>query len=346
MTPRNFGDPAAEYDAVRQRGGVLQRTDRTILRMHGRDPMRIIQGIITNDVVNAAADRVVYGAFLTPKGKMIADVRVIRVGERELLLDVPSSALATLLELFKKTIPPLFARFEDVSAAWALIGIYGPQSAAIAREAACGAELPVKPHDGYAKNTHTANADMHIMSTLEAGSPGYEILVSRSHADELINVAVNAGAARIGDATLDVARIEAGTPRWGAELNENTIPLEAGLLGRGIATNKGCYTGQEVIVRIMHRGHVNWRMCGFLMGDAPTPPAGAHLTLPEQTRNIARITSAAFSPELRQTIALGYLRREIETPAQLITSNGGTATAVTLPFPIPLDKSGTEVTQA
>src|SRR5690606_15899076 len=135
-------------------------------------------------------------------------------------------------------------------------------------------------------------------------------------ADALRDALVEHGAHACGHAALDVLRIEAGVPRWGAELDETTIPLEAELGERAISTTKGCYTGQEVIIRILHRGHVNWHVRGLRLGDAPVPARGATLTRSDTDKSVARITSACVSPRFDQTIALGYVRREVEPPAE------------------------------
>jgi folate-binding protein YgfZ len=129
-----------------------------------------------------------------------------------------------------------------------------------------------------------------------------------------------------------VLRIEAGTPRWGADLDENVIPLEAGLRDKMISETKGCYTGQEVIIRILHRGHVNWMLRGALLGGAPPPERGTPLVSAEG-KQVGRITSASVSPRHGQTIALCYARRELLLPAVVqLGETGFDAQVVTLPF--------------
>ena len=313
---RNFGDPAAEYEAAVSACVVHERTDRALLRVYGRDPVRIVQGIVTNDVANLAPDRVAYAALLTPKGRMVADVRVLRRGD-ELLLDVPASALDDLLALFKRTIPPLFARFENITERYALLGVYGPAAHAVLATALRSVgDVPdtagLPSQDGYA-----AVGDIMLMTTRDAGVPGVELLVPVEERDAVRSAIIGAGAVQVGDATVDVLRIEAGTPRWGAELDETTIPLEADLQARAISTNKGCYTGQEVIIRVLHRGHVNRHLRMLLLGDAATPARGTGLFAPDTGRAVGVVTSAAWSPKHAQAIALGYVRREIEPPAEL-----------------------------
>jgi folate-binding protein YgfZ len=308
---------------------VSRRTDRSLLRVYGRDPIRIVQGIITNDIVHMPADRAAYAALLTPKGRMVADLRVFRRGS-DLLLDVPARALDALLALFKRTIPPLFARFEDITAGHAMIGVYGAD-ALRAVAAVVGALPPLAACDGFAAVEYNG-ATVELLTTADTGPGDVDLIVPAGMSAAMEAALLDAGASPIDAAALDVLRIEAGTPRWGAELDETTIPLEAGLQSRAISTGKGCYTGQEVIIRILHRGHVNWLLRGFLLGDAAPPPAGATLSRSGETKAVARITSAALSPRFAQTIALGYARREIEPGSVLQLGDGAFATVVELPF--------------
>jgi aminomethyltransferase len=120
----------------------------------------------------------------------------------------------------------------------------------------------------------------------------------------------------VGYAALEALRVEAGRPRYGWELTEETIPTEVfestGLMERAISFSKGCYTGQEVIVRIAHRGHVNRHLRGLLLGEAPLPAPGTPLVNTDTGREVGRTTTAVHSPLLDQTIALAMVRRELE----------------------------------
>jgi tRNA-modifying protein YgfZ len=332
MNASMSAETRARYESARTSAGITARTDRALLRVYGRDPLRIIQGIVTNDVAGAPADRAVYAALLTPKGRMIADVRVMRRGS-ELLLDVPAAALDALLDNFKRTIPPLFARFENVTAAWSMLTLFGPHSYDVMC-AAVGNVPVLPPQDGCAAITFE-NTDIIVLTTQDTGTTGFDLLVNRESARAVTQRMIAAGASAAGDDVLEVLRIEAGTPRWGTELDENTIPLEAGLLQRAISTNKGCYTGQEVIIRVLHRGHVNWNLRGILLGDATPPVAAAALLDETSGKKIGRVTSATWSPAMQQTIALAYVRREIIPPARAFLESEHTTPAhiIALPFP-------------
>jgi glycine cleavage system aminomethyltransferase T len=107
-----------------------------------------------------------------------------------------------------------------------------------------------------------------------------------------------------------------------------------------ISEGKGCYTGQEIIIRILHRGHVNWLLRGMLLGDAPVAAQGTPLLQPGDHKQVGRITSSVISPRFEQTIALGYVRRELTLPAQLHLGDaeGAMITVVELPFAVTSDE--------
>lgn len=328
--PRNYGDAAAEYRAAQERAIVVDRCDRGVLRMYGRDPLRILQGIVTNDVANAPPDRAVYAALLTPKGRMLAELRILRADDG-FLLELPALSVSDVVESFRRTVPPLFARHADLSAELHVLGVYGPD-AAVALAAALTGTLPEAREDALARVAFE-DQPVHVLATDYAGVPGFDLVLARAAAARLWSALVAGGVRPAGHAALDVLRIEAGRPRWGAELTTETIPLEAGLQARAISTGKGCYTGQEVIIRILHRGHVNWQLRGLLLGDAPGMVPGTTLAHPESGKPAARITSVAWSPRHDQQIALGYVRREVEPGTDLpLGAAGGTAQVVALPF--------------
>lgn len=325
---------SSDYVAAHERAIVVERGDRVQLRAHGRDPVKMIQGLITNDLENAPADRAVYGAMLTPKGRMVADLRVLRQPDGSLLLDLDAGALEATRAHLKKFVPPMFAKFDTPEPALRVLGVYGPQALALV-----SSQLALDPRGELAEDALVRSAEVIGVGTREAGVPGVDLFVHETRAEAVRDALVGAGAMPSSRETLDLLRLEAGRPRWGAELDPERIPLEAGLLDRAISTTKGCYTGQEVIIRILHRGHVNWQLRGLLLGDAAVPATGTELGVDAGGKTVARVTSAARSPALEQTIALAYVRREIEPGATLRTTDGATARVVALPF----DTRGSDV---
>lgn len=338
-------DWRTEYAAVREAVGIARRTDHGQLRMWGRDPAKMLHGLITNDLLHASPDRGVYAAVLTPKGRTLAEVRAFHrpvpaSGPAELLVDVPCEALPGLREHLKKFVPPLFARSADVSDQVAMLGAYGPRSRELL-ERALGAPVPELAEDG-AWNTQLAAEPVLVVRTLQFGENGYDLFLAAAAApalwSTLLAQGTELGVRPVGFAALEALRIEAGRPRYGRELTEETIPTEAfettGLMPRAISFTKGCYTGQEVIVRIAHRGHVNRHLRGLRLGELAPPPFRTPLFHPESGKQVGWVTSAAESPALGETVALAYVRREVEPGAtvRVETADGAPAAVVTLPL--------------
>ena len=183
------------YAAARSAAALIERSDRAVIRMYGRDPLRMIQGLVTNDVVNAPIDTAVYATFLTPKGKMIADARVIRHSSGDVWIEADTGALENIEANLKKSVPPLFARAERLTDV-RVIGVYGPASVDV--------QIP--------------EAELKL-ATSYTGDTGVDFLVRGD--------ASLPDLPRLSFDDLDTLRIEAGSPRWGKELTEDVIPLEA-----------------------------------------------------------------------------------------------------------------------
>lgn len=325
------GSAAPTGYAEAHRGAiVVPRTDRVVWSATGRDPVKMLHGLVTNDVQGATPERGVYAALLTPKGRMVSELRLFRRPDGSVLFDAPAAAADSLAETLKKFVPPLFARF--AAAPLRVLGVYGPAARDVITRG-LEVEIPetLPREEGVADALEDGGAL--IVRTPYAGVDGFDLLVPEDSDAERALVA--AGALEASPEALEVLRIEAGNPRWGAELTEETIPLEAGLRERAISETKGCYTGQEVIIRILHRGHVNWRLRGLVLGGAAVPEPGATLVRPGEEKTVARITSACASPRHGQTIALGYARRELSAgdTLRLGAPDGPEARLVELPFP-------------
>jgi aminomethyltransferase len=345
--PRRFGSGAGEYAAVRETVGIVDRHDLARIRLWGRDPVKMLHGLITNDLQNAPAGQGVYAAMLTPKGRTIADLRAFVLARPEgveVMVDVAREALAGVRDHLKKYVPPMFARWEEVSDRVGTIGIYGPRSRDLLLAVIDG-PLPGLVEDAYTEvewPTDDDPARVVVASTRYAGEEGFDLFVP-ANAIAALWTALHAksgefGARPVGYAALEALRVEAGRPRFGWELTEETIPTEVfestGLMERAISFSKGCYTGQEVIVRIAHRGHVNRHLRGLVLGEAPLPAPGTPLVNTETGREVGRTATAVHSPLLDQTVALAMVRRELEPGGAVrVGSDGGmVGRVVELPF--------------
>ena len=312
---------------------IIVERSRTMLHAHGRDPVRMIHGIATADIETTTPEQGVYTAYLTPKGRMVSDGRVFRTGAdgAELLLDVPTDAASALRDYFARSVPPLFARFDDVSEEWAVLGVYGTGASQLLEAAARTAldDAPPMPEPETVVDERVVrfgDGEGFAASTRITGDEGWDFFVPSSGRDRWLNALAEAGARPVEPDVLEALRVAAGTPRWGRELSEDVIPLEAGLLERAISQTKGCYTGQEVIVRILHRGHVNRHLRRLHFSDG-APDPGTELFQENNDRSRGTVTSAVENQA--GALGLGYVRREIEPPAELrVGSPDGPAVGV------------------
>ena len=327
---RHYGRPDLEYRAVVESAVVLDRSHRSRLAVSGRAPVRMLGGVITNTVPppprptssGMLAGRTAYSAALTPKGRMITDLVVAWRGTREdrhgLWLHLPGAGHASFRAHLRKYLPPRFAFVDDITEATGTLTIAGPDAAGLLEAAlATGpGELAALGEDGCLL-TGPPPEGLLLARTPEVRLSAFDVLGDRSSLERLGADLVRLGAAPTGMGVFETLRIEAGRPEFGLDMGDRTIPTEAGIDGRAIDHAKGCYTGQEVIVRIRDRGHVNRHLRGLLLGNAATPAPETPLYAAGRPKSVGQITSAAMSPAFGQTIALGFVRREVTPPATL-----------------------------
>jgi folate-binding protein YgfZ len=330
-------------DPIRETVGLLVRDDLQLFRMWGRDPVRMLNGLITNDLTRASDQRAVYAAMLTPKGKMLSDLRAFtRSSESgtEVFLAVPTAAADTVEAQLRKFVPPLFSRWERTTLR--AIGLYGPRST-VALQGEFERETEIDNHEDAVTYLVSGGIGAFAIATAEAGGqPGYDVFVAAEEFDvvrqRLLDAASRQEGREIDPADYEVARIEAGRPRFGADMTDATLPAEAfestGLMERAVSFNKGCYTGQEVVVRIAHRGHVNRQIRGILLGEGPVPEPGTMIVRPDTAKEVGAITSVAASRRIGRTIALAMLRKEVD-PGDEVVVGGVAATVTELPFSVP-----------
>jgi folate-binding protein YgfZ len=285
--------------------GSLQ--PRAQVAVAGKDRASFLQGFLTNDVEALRPGAGCYAAWLTPQGRMLTDMHVLE-SEGMMLLDLPAStAEATLARLDQ------FHFGEDVtlsalSGSLTSLWLHGPRAAAALETAIQGA-AGLETWAQYQHQPLQFQGQPVVVARIDQlGVPGYCVFLPPVVQDALWTTLAAAGAAVVGQEAIDAARIEAGYPIFGSDMKEDTIPLEAGIEGRAISTSKGCYVGQEVIIRVLHRGH--GRVAKHLVGlaiEGPVPPAGAPIASGD--REVGRVTSAAVSPRAG-TVALGYVHRD------------------------------------
>ena len=320
------------YRAALESAAVAPRPDRGRLRVSGRDPVAMLQGIITNrmpeipvpvgpDVTAGAA---LYAAVLTPKGRMVTDLRVVmgpRSEDDGLLLEVPASALPGLLGHLAKYVPPRFAKAVDVTELTGSFTVAGPDAAALLSREGLGLRVEtgelVALVEGEWRWFDGGGVGVLAIKSADLATPAFDVVADRTTGDALTARLLEAGATELTLSELEVLRVEEGRPAWGVDMDQETLLPETGIDPRAIDHTKGCYTGQEVIVRIRDRGHVNRQLRGFWLGGSPLPERGAELWTEGRDRPVGTVTSAVSSPRAGGGLALGYLRSEVEVPGEV-----------------------------
>jgi folate-binding protein YgfZ len=336
-----------QYAALREGAGIVDRSSRGRLMLDGADRLAYLQGLLTNDTAALTPGTGCYAAYLTAQGRMIADVRLFELGDA-LLADVEPHVLATVRDRWNMFIFSEDVRIADITPSTAQIGIYGPGAApALAAALAGAAPAGVEPGPGtaaaleamppYASTRRRFHGhDAIVLRRDDGGVRGFDVVLPIDLKGELFGLLRDHGGVAVDAGAMEAVRIEAGVPAFGQDMNEETIPLEAGIEDRAISLTKGCYVGQEIIIRVLHRGQgrVARRLVGFTFEPGASPAAGWKVSAGE--REIGTLTSATDSPALGRRIALGYVHRDFVQPGTAVTvRQGETVTAATvtpLPF--------------
>jgi folate-binding protein YgfZ len=319
-------DPA--YAAATEDVAVFDRRGRGRLSVRGRAPAQMLNGVLTGTIPSGPAPTseevlggtATYHAVLTPKGKMITDLWCLRLGDEETagyLLDVPAAGHAGLAIHLSRYLPPRLARVEDVTADTGSIAVVGPEAAALLSRLVLGlrvdaAELSALDEGAWRCVGRTVPDGIVVRRSADV-LPEAFVLTGPGASVEAARAALVAAGARPGTPTAwTTLRVEAARPEYGTDMDDATIPVEAGIHDRAIDYGKGCYTGQEVIVRIRDRGHVNRHLRQLLLGEIEPPAPGTPLVVEGRDKPVGAVTSAVRSPRFGQTVALGWVRRGVE----------------------------------
>ncbi len=330
-----------QYRTVAEGAAVVDRSERGRILVIGADRLSYLHAMLTNDIAALRSAGGCYAAYLTPQGRMIADMRVLELGDLA-LLDVEPAARPVVLEKLEQMIFSEDVRLVDATADLAEVGVYGARASdAIAGALRAGTGPLTRDELDELDEYQSVRAPFEDGSTVvvadrEFGVPGFVAYVDGGRAPALVAAIGDEGAVHASDAVLETFRVEAGRPRFGVDMDETTIPLEAGIEGRAISFTKGCYPGQEVIVRVVHRGHgrVAKKLVGMVLAGSVTPGHGDRVAV--AGKEIGTVTSTAFSPALGAPIALGYVQRDFAGPGSEVSIAHGdqwlAAKVVEMPF--------------
>lgn len=318
---------APGYEALAYELAAYEDASRRVFDVTGDRAIEALNGLVSADLKATGVDAAFPTLILTPKGKVLADAVIVRVGQG-VLLDVPEAAWPDLEEHFSRYLPPRFARLEPTGLR--VVRIRGPL--AMERERTDPVLVAL---DGP---TYTARDGSHWAAAryrdgLAVRPPeGFDLylLPEAAHGLDLAEASAEAW---------ELWRIESGIPVFGRDVTQDNLPQETGLVPERVSFAKGCYTGQEVLARIHYRGHVNRSLFGIRVEGSPIgPPLHAGDELVVNGKVVGSVTSAVESPT-HGWIGLGYVRRELEPgdEVQVRPADGETdipvfARVVSLPF--------------
>lgn len=307
-----YGDPLAEYQALHEAAGVLDLSFRSRICLTGADRVRFLHGQVTNDVKKLRAGEGCYSALTTAKGKLQSDLNIFCLPD-ELLLDFEPGLTTAVTQRLEKYIVADDVQVVDVAPHYGLLSVQGPKAEAVVRAVGLFAEVPSAAL-ASTKISDATLGEIYLMNHARLASRGFDLFVPLAAlgavANKLIAAAKSAGGRACGWSAFEIARIEAGVPRFGADMDETHIASECGIEARAISYTKGCYIGQEVLNRIHSIGHVNRELRQLRFApELKTPPApGAKLF--QADKEVGHLTSAVVSPRQNGVVALGYVRRE------------------------------------
>jgi folate-binding protein YgfZ len=287
----------AEYRAVTEACGLVDRSERGKLALTGADAKPFLQGQVSNDVEALTLGRGCYAAFLTPKGKMLGDLRILDAGG-ELLIDTERVALQDLFNMIRRFSLGYDVQLHKRTLQSGLLSLLGPHAEQVAGVDSVGPD----EHDHHDIEIPGAGG---IRVRAIRTDVGLDLLCDAERIDELAEALEAAGARPVSETAADTLRIEHGRPRYGVDLDDSVIPQEADLNARAVSFTKGCYVGQETVARLYYRGKPNRQLRGLRLAE----PAwtGAEITFGD--RVVGRVGSVADSPGLG-AVALAVLRRE------------------------------------
>jgi folate-binding protein YgfZ len=303
---------AAQYATLIEGCGLVDRSERGKLTLTGSGAVEFLNGQVTNELVGMKSGEGCYAAFLTHKGKMLGDLRILAAGAdpegvpTELLLDTERPALQALFDMIRRFKVGYEVELHKRTLECSSLSLIGATATAVATKAFAldEAGLPAGENDHILVNLGPTPV------RLIRADIGVDALFDSSSLESVRSALLAAGAVEVSEAAAEIVRVEHGRPRYGIDLDESTIPQEAALNERAVSFTKGCYVGQETVARLYYRGKPNRHLRGLRL-SAPVAP-GAELHLGE--RSVGQLGSSVVSPGLGP-IGLGLVRREAEPGA-------------------------------
>ncbi len=325
--PDSFTDSATEYEALTHTAAVIDLASVGVLRLRGKDRVRFLNAMITNDVEKLTPGRACAALVTTTKGKIIAELLVLARPE-ELQVIVLQGPVARVAESFEAHIIADDVTLENMSDAFSVIAVEGPRCRDLVWRIFPREPLPMEAFAFTGNDYQGLRAT--VIKHSVAGDKGMLLVVTRDQHEQmksyLLQGAVGLDAREAGRVAWNTRRIENGRPWFGVDVTEDNFPAESSLESH-VSYEKGCYLGQETIARMHYRGHPNWKLVG-LAGGSEVPPPGASLSSAGDDAALSssaagRITSSVFSPALKRALCLGYVRAPLAIPGATFSVRDG-----------------------
>lgn len=310
--PTHFGDPLGEYRAVRSGAGLVDFSFRGLLQLTGGERLRWLNGQITNEVMALPSGAGCLAAALTVKGRLLAELAVYGLTDA-VWIDLHRDRLEAVQNAFDRHIIADDVQVADLSARFTHLMVAGPAATRVLT-AALGQEIgDLAPW--HHREVRLGEVPVRVSASRWLRLPGFDLLIPADAAGaawgQILRDGSAAGLRPVGTAALEWLRVEAAWPWFGVDYDDNSLLMES-LTADHVSFTKGCYVGQEVVIRAEHQGHLNKRLCGLLVTGETVPAPGMPVVLGDRT--VGRVTSAVRSPVVGRVIALGYLRRECWEP--------------------------------
>lgn len=330
MAATDTTELADEYVTATERCGLFDRSERGKLALTGSGAVEFLNGQVTNEMVGMKPGEGCYAAFLTHKGKMLGDLRILAAGDDpegatdRLLLDTERSALQSLFDMIRRFKVGYDVELHKRTLESSLLSLMGPQSAEVAGKAFALDAKSLPEQENEHVLVRLQQAPVRLIHT----DVGIDALADSETLETMRNALQAAGAVAVGEAAAEIVRVEQGRPRYGVDLDDGTIPQEAGLNERAVSFTKGCYVGQETVARLHYRGKPNRHLRGLRLSEPVE--AGSDLRLGERT--VGQLGSSVVSP-VHGPIGLALVRREAEPGETVAVGEGGVSAVVSeLPF--------------
>ncbi len=305
----HFGDPLAEYDTLRRDVGAIDLCYTSILRVTGHDRVRYLHNMLSNDIRSLRSGFGCHAALLTHQGHMETELRVY-ASEECLWLEVPPAGLERALSTLRKYVVSDKVEIEDWTDKLVVFSLQGPGSRKRVEKFLGSSPADLAPLGYFAFSGRSAT--WHIVHRDRSGCDGYDLWLPAQDAEHVWRRwTFESGIRPAGHEALNWLRIEAGIPWYGIDMNERSLPVDMGL-DSAISLNKGCYRGQEIVARILHRGHLNRRLAGLCIHHPLVPAQGCGIRAAGE--RVGEVTSAVFSPRLQKPLALAVIKTDFLQP--------------------------------